>query len=134
MKICDGLPLWISAPNRSGPPKPPTIVPGAEKNAIAIARVSIGKISETVRYAALAPAEAKKKMTHHATVWVVAFSVPDRNSRPVMISRIPDRVYVPAIIGLRPTESKNRPSSSGPQKLPTANGSRYRPTLPDETP
>jgi hypothetical protein len=45
---------------------------------MAIARVSIGKISLTVRYAALAPAEAKKKMTHQAIVWVVAVSVPDR--------------------------------------------------------
>src|SRR3954447_6655813 len=134
MKICDGLPDWISAPNSSRAPKAPTNLAVAEKNAIAIARVSIGKISETVKYAALAPAEAKKKMTHHATVWVVALSVPARNSRPVMISRIPDRMYVPAIIGLRPIESKKRPSSSGPQKLPTANGSRYRPTLPDETP
>jgi hypothetical protein len=44
------------------------------------------------------------------------------NSQPVMISRMPERMYVPAIIGLRPTVSKNRPSSSGPRKLPTANG------------
>src|SRR4051795_6132742 len=33
MKICDGSPLWMSAPNNSGPPKPPTTVPGAEKEA-----------------------------------------------------------------------------------------------------
>ena len=39
----------------------------AKNTAIALARTSIGKISLTVRYAALAPAEAKKKMTHHAT-------------------------------------------------------------------
>jgi hypothetical protein len=87
-----------------------------------------------VRYAALAPAEAKKKITHQATVCVVAFSVPALNSRPVMISRTPDRMYVPAIIGLRAIESKNRRRNSGPQKLPIANGSRYRPTLPEPTP
>ena len=31
-------------------------------------------------------------------------------------------MYVPAIIGLRPTESNSRPSTSGPRKLPIANG------------
>ena len=29
MKIWCGSPVWISAPNSSGPPKPPTIVPVA---------------------------------------------------------------------------------------------------------
>ena len=42
----------------------------AKNSAIAWARISIGKISLTVRYAALAPAEAKKKITHQATVCV----------------------------------------------------------------
>jgi hypothetical protein len=37
-----------------------------------MARVSIGKISLTVRYAALVPAEARKKTTHHIAVRVVA--------------------------------------------------------------
>jgi hypothetical protein len=36
---------------------------------------------------------------------------------------MPDRMYVPAIIGLRPTVSNRRPRNNGPQKLPTANGS-----------
>ena len=36
---------------------------------------------------------------------------------------------MPAIIGLRPTLSKNRPSTSGPRKLPIANGMMYQPTL-----
>ena len=48
----------------------------AKNTAIALARTSIGKISLTVRYAELAPAEAKKKMTHQATVWVIALSAP----------------------------------------------------------
>ena len=38
--------------------------------AIAIARTSIGKSSDTVRYAALAPAEAKKKMCAHCLLRV----------------------------------------------------------------
>ncbi len=63
----------------------------------------------------------------------VAFSVPDRKSRPVAMSRTPERMHVPEIIGLRPTLSNSRPSSSGPMRLPTANGSRYRPTLPAAT-
>ncbi len=73
-------------------------------------------------------------MMHQAIVWVVASSVPLLNRMPVMMSRTPDRMYVPAIIGLRPMVSKKRPSSSGPRKLPTANGSRYRPTLAAFTP
>ena len=47
-------------PNSSGPAMPPAAVPTAKKNAIASARVSIGKISLTVRYAELAPADARK--------------------------------------------------------------------------
>jgi hypothetical protein len=39
-----------------------------KKNAIAMARIYNGKISLTVRYAELAPAEAKKKMIDHANV------------------------------------------------------------------
>ena len=35
---------------------------------MAMARVSSGKTSLTVRYAELAPADAKKKMTDHAAV------------------------------------------------------------------
>src|SRR5215213_7248675 len=93
-----------------------------------IARDSIGKISETVRYAELAPAEAKKKITHHAIVCVVAVSVPAWNRKAVIASRIPERMYVPAIIGLRPTESKKRPRSSGPMKLPIAKAKMYHPT------
>lgn len=46
----------ISAPKSSGPLMPPAAVPIAQQNAIAIARVSIGKTSRAVRYAALPPA------------------------------------------------------------------------------
>ena len=40
---------------------------------MAIARISMGKISLTVRYPALAAAEAKKKTMHHIAVCVAAF-------------------------------------------------------------
>ena len=42
-------PLAMRWPNSSGPVIPPSAVPTAKKNAIARARVSIGKISLTVR-------------------------------------------------------------------------------------
>ena len=57
---------------------------------MAIARVSIGKISETVRYAELAPAEAKKKTRHHIAVRVLADSDPLSNRMPVSTSSSPD--------------------------------------------
>jgi hypothetical protein len=60
--------------------------------AAASARVSIGKISLTVRYAADAPADAKKKITHQATVCVTAVSVPFLNRNAVMISSAPERM------------------------------------------
>jgi hypothetical protein len=62
----------------------------AKKTAIALARSSSGKISLTVRYAALAPAEAKKKITHQAIVWVTAVSTPASNSQAVIASITPD--------------------------------------------
>src|SRR4051794_10085094 len=99
-----------------------------------MARVSIGKISLTVRYAADAPADAKKKMMHQAIVCEVAVNVPFLNRNAVMISRPPDRMYVSEIIGLRPTVSNSRPSSSGPRKFPAAKGRMYQPTEPDPTP
>ena len=55
--------LSMSLPNSSGPLMPPTAVPIASKNAMHSALVSSGKTSLAVRYAALAPADAKKKMT-----------------------------------------------------------------------
>jgi len=48
-------------------------------------------------------------------------SVPPSNRTAVIASRTPETMYVPAIIGLRPTESKKRPRISGPRKLPIAN-------------
>src|SRR5690348_14041445 len=95
---------------------------------MASARVSIGKISLTVRYAELAPAEAKKKITHQAAVCDSADHVPALNRNAVTTSSAPERMYVPAIIGLRPTESNRRPRTSGPRKLPIANGMMYHPT------
>src|SRR3954447_10666595 len=97
----------------------------AKNTAIAWARISTGKISLTVRYAALAPADAKKKMTDHAIVCVVAVSTPWRNSTAVTASIAPDRMYVLEIITRRPTVSNNRPIVSGPARLPTANAIRY---------
>jgi hypothetical protein len=52
------------------------------------ARVSMGKISLTVRYAELAPAEAKKKITAPHRVSVTAVSEP--KITPVMVSKIPE--------------------------------------------
>ena len=73
----------ISAPKIGGATAPPISVPTAYTNAIAAARVSSGKISLTVRYAALAPALAKKNIADHQTVRVIASSVlqeqPDRH-------------------------------------------------------
>ena len=64
----------------------------AKKTAIAFARTSCGKISLTVRYAELAPAEAKKKITHQAIVWVTAVSASAWNRNAVIASRTPDRM------------------------------------------
>ena len=52
------------------------------------ARVSIGKISLAVRYAALAPAEAKKKMTAPKMVSVTAVRSPSMN--PAIASSTPE--------------------------------------------
>jgi len=48
----------------------------AKKKAIAWARISSGKISETVRYAELAAAEPRKKTADQQIVCVVAVSAP----------------------------------------------------------
>lgn len=42
-------PVAISLPNRNGPMMPPRPVPNAKKNEIALARISSGKISLTVK-------------------------------------------------------------------------------------
>jgi hypothetical protein len=55
-----------------------------------MARISSGKISDTVRCAALAPAEARKNTTDHATVSVVAESMPCANMMPVTTSSAPE--------------------------------------------
>jgi hypothetical protein len=60
------------------------------EKAIAIALISSGNASLTVRYAELAPADAKKKITHQATVRVVASSTPCWNSHPAPISSTPE--------------------------------------------
>ncbi len=62
----------------------------AKNTAIALARTSSGKISLEVRYAELAPAEAKKKITDQAIVWVKALSAPAWNRPAVTASRMPD--------------------------------------------
>ena len=53
------------------------------------ARVSIGKTSLAVRYAELAPAEAKKKITMPKTVRLMALRPPSRN--PATASSAPER-------------------------------------------
>ena len=82
-------PVPIIHPNRIGAPTPPTSVPIAKKIAIAIARISSGKISLTVRYAELAAADAIKKIIVHASVCVWAVSNPASKSQPVSASKIP---------------------------------------------
>ena len=52
------------------------------------ARVSIGKTSLAVRYAALAPAEAKKKMMQPINVRVTAVTLP--RNKPVAASSTPE--------------------------------------------
>src|SRR5581483_6184303 len=101
-----------------------TPVPHAEKRAIAIARVSIGKISLTVRYAADAPLEAKKKQTAQQTVNVVADRCFVSNAHAVPNRTRPAAMYVVEIIVLRPTESKSGPRSHGPRTFPAAKGMR----------
>ncbi len=51
---------------------------------------------------------------------VVAVSRPLSKRNAVTSSSSPDSRYVEEIIGLRPILSKNRPSISGPSRLPTA--------------
>jgi len=62
----------------------------AKNTAIACARTSSGKTSLTVRYPELAPADAKKKITHHAMVCVVAVSTCWSNRAAVTASIAPD--------------------------------------------
>ena len=45
------------------------------------------------------------------------------NIQPLIASRTPEMMYVPEIIGLRPTLSKSGARMSGPQRLPTAKAS-----------
>jgi hypothetical protein len=58
---------------------------------MAMACVSSGNTSLTVRYAELAPAEAKKKMIDQEMVCVTAFSTPCTKSHPVMSSSTPEK-------------------------------------------
>ena len=64
-------------------------MPTAYTTAIAAARVSSGKISLTVRYAALAPALAKKNIADQHSAMVVAVRPSFRNSTVVAISSAP---------------------------------------------
>src|SRR5262245_40615805 len=106
----------------------------AKKTAIASDRISIGHVSLTVRYAALAPAEAKKKITTQTNVCDAASKEPLSNRNALTPSKTPDSRYVPEIILRRPTESNNGPSKSGPARLPTENASPYTGTAVALTP
>ncbi|HZF57252.1 MAG TPA: hypothetical protein VEZ19_02115 [Rubrobacter sp.] len=57
---------------------------------MASAQISIGKTSLTIRYGALAAAQAKDKMMHYRIVWVTALSTPWANRYPVKASRAPE--------------------------------------------
>jgi hypothetical protein len=111
------FPLWTNRPNSSGPMMPPVAVPIAKNSEMASARVSIGNTSLTVRYAELAPAEARKNVARTSAMkdQVVRLSVSSRT--PSTATRAADPRYVPEIIGIRPTVSNSRPSVSGPRKL-----------------
>src|SRR5512144_3146585 len=127
-------PLPISVANSHGAMTPPKNIETAKKNEIAWARISIGKISLTVRYADDAAADAMKKMTTHSTVWVTALSAPSRNSHPVTNRMTAEVQYVPPIMTRRPTVSKKRPRISGPSRLPTADGKMKYATAPAADP
>src|SRR5215213_6903281 len=111
----------------NGAATPPASWLIAKKNEMACPRSSSGKISLTVRYADEAPAEAKKKMTHQKMVWVVGVRAPEEKSCALIASRIADSPYVDRIIFRRPMVSNRWPSSSGPSRLPSANGKKKYP-------
>src|SRR5579875_1808838 len=100
---------------------------------MAKARVSIGKISLTVRYAALAPEPAKKKHTMSTARNV--------QTPPNWLTKIPASTtataaeprYVSEIIGFRPTVSKSGPRSTGPAKLDSAHRMKNTGTMPEAT-
>src|SRR4051812_37167873 len=100
---------------------------------MAIARVSSGKISETVRYAELAPADAKKKTTTQQAVSGPADRCPPPQRNAVPISSAPERMYVPEIMTLRPSRSNSRLSRNAPRKLPSPIGTRYQPAWSSAT-
>jgi hypothetical protein len=85
-----------------------------------MARVSMGNTSLTVRYAELAPGEAKKSTALQQAVSVVAVRWPPSKSQAVPKSSRPESRYVSAIMMWRPTVSKSRPSRRGPRKFPAA--------------
>src|SRR5437660_1068306 len=114
----------IRYPKSHGATTPPAAVPTEKNRAIASARISSGKISLTVRYAELAAAEAKKKITVHNAVWLFAERSPLLKSQPVAVSSSADIAYVADIICRRPMTSKKWPRISGPRKFPRANGRR----------
>src|SRR4051794_23207196 len=92
---------------------------------MASALVSIGKISLTVRYAALAPELAKKNTTDQHRVSVFGPSTCACQSAAVTPSRTPAPRYDAVIITRRPTTSNSGPSTTGPTKFPIANSARY---------
>src|SRR3954451_11771818 len=96
----------------------------AKKYEIACPRNSSGNISDTVRYAAEAPAEAKKNDTHQKITCVVAVSDPAWNRNAETARTAPAMPYVAKIILRRPTVSKSGPRISGPARLPSANGKK----------
>src|ERR1700712_3802866 len=98
--------------------------PMAKKYEMACPRSSNGKISETVRYAADAPAEAKKNDTHQKMTCVVAVKEPEENRNAETANTTPAMPYVPKIIFRRPTVSNSGPRISGPARLPSANGKK----------
>ena len=68
-----------------------------------------------VRYAALAPADAKKNVIASIKVRVTPFSEP--SMRPVTASSAPEMMYVLAIIVTRPRVSNSGDRTGGPMKL-----------------
>src|ERR1700682_1615221 len=101
---------------------------------MASARVSIGKISLTVRYAALAPEDARKK---HTASTARNIHTPPRPCTKIAVSATvtaADPKYDREIMGFRPTVSNSRPSTTGPAKLLSAHTMKNTGTSLDATP
>src|ERR1700694_4585824 len=101
---------------------------------MASARVSIGKISLTVRYAALAPEDARKKHTPSTAMNIQTPPTLVTKTAASTTATTADPKYDSEIIGFRPIVSDSRPSTTGPAKLLSAHTMKNTGTIPEATP